>query len=381
MKERKNYNFKNRNNNIYYFKKKNQNQAITDKIQKKMKNYAPTHFNFILEKDVIELSEDNSSEHSINNNSQNVPFLSNYEIPQNDFLSQNIGNCSPAKIPQSFYNYNNFSSNQEKNKKSDSFEQKKIIENKNQKKFEENESDDENIEIMWEKYQKIKNKSPKKSNKNVFSYSKERNSLIDNILLGKKIDNKNRNSSNQINKFLPKEDINGIKKANLMVEKLIEKYSYGYIFNLFIKTCSKYIPEIDADFDQQTKMEINEIINELGMEQAMKIILSIDKSKGNIEDKKDVIKTNNTVFKEKDSIIPKKGKENKKQKNKNLKDDEELYSNRNYTNFNNITEIIYLDEESEDEKSFPKNENLKNIKDDEEDFKKDLFDLLLYSFE
>ena len=381
MKERKNYNFKNRNNNIYYFKKKNQNQEIPGKIQKKMKNYAPTHFDFILEKDVIELSEDNSSEHSINNNNQNVPFLSNYEIPQNDFLSQNIGNCSPAKIPQSFYNYNNFSSNQEKNKKSDSFEQKKIIENKNQKKFEENESDDENIEIMWEKYQKIKNKSPKKSNKNVFSYSKERNSLIDNILLGKKIDNKNRNSSNQINKFLPKEDTNGIKKANLMVEKLIEKYSYGYIFNLFIKTCSKYIPEIDTDFDQQTKMQINEIINELGMEQAMKIILSIDKSKGTIEDKKDVIKTNNTVFKEKESIIPKKGKENKKQKNKNLKDDEELYSNRNYTNFNNITEIIYLDEESEDEKSFPKNENLKNIKDDEEDFKKDLFDLLLYSFE
>lgn len=378
MKERKNYNFKNRNNNIYCFKKKNQNQEIPDKIQKKMKNYAPTHFDFILEKDVIELSEDSSSEHSINNNNQNVPFLSNYEIPQNDFLSQNIGNCSPAKIPQSFYKYNNFSSNQEKNKKSDSFEPKKIIENKNQKKFEENESDDENIEIMWEKYQKIKNKSPKKSNKNVFSYSKERNSLIDNILLGKKIDNKNRNSSNQINKFLPKEDTNGIKKANLMIEKLIEKYSYGYIFNLFIKTCSKYIPEIDADFDQQTKMQINEIINELGMEQAMKIILSIDKSKGTIDDKKDVIKTNNTVFKEKDSIISKKGKENKKQKNKNLKDDEEIYSNRNYTNFNNITDIIYLDEESENEE---KNENLKNIKDDEEDFKKDLFDLLLYSFE
>ena len=157
MKERKNYNFKNRNNNIHYFKKKNQNQVIPDKIKKKMKNYAPTHFDFILEKDVIELSEDNSSEHSINNNNRNVPFLSNYEIPQNDFLSQNIGNCSPAKIPQSFYKYNNFLSSPEKNKNkiSDSFEPKKIIENKNQKKIEKNESDDENIEIMWEKYQKI----------------------------------------------------------------------------------------------------------------------------------------------------------------------------------------------------------------------------------
>ena len=63
-------------------------------------------------------------------------------------------------------------------------------------------------------------------------------------------------------------------------------------------------------------MQINEIINELGMEQALKIILSIDKSKETIDSKKDIIKTNNTIFKEKESIIPKKGKENKKQKNK-----------------------------------------------------------------
>ncbi len=84
-------------------------QPLSEKIKNKMKDWISQNFNFILEKNVIELSED-IPELSSHDERQKIQYFSNYEIKNCDSLfPQNIRNYSPAKIPPSFYNSSNFS--------------------------------------------------------------------------------------------------------------------------------------------------------------------------------------------------------------------------------------------------------------------------------
>ena len=334
---------------------------LCEKIKNKMKKYKITNFHFILENvkagltENKEIPEKSTSEEEIikiqefstdeneknkdqkkNNNSENFIIIPLEESPK-------INNKYSSYIPQ----FNDFSL-YKTNKQYLNFEYNNNIYSSNKyKKNKEISQKYENIDIECEGFENFNEYNSRKYN-DLIILNEDKNDNLNNInnFLGKKIIfEKNSQKPNNYIKTEEFIDINNNGKLNVqkyMISKLIEKYSYKNIFNLFIKQYAKNIPEFNNNYDKEIESILNVLIKELGIEKIMRILLSFSNSndkyinyysnKKNIEKIKEI---NNNEIK---YVIENDNKLCLEEENKNL-------------------EIIYLDEEEDSNEEFKKTNN------------------------
>ena len=334
---------------------------LCEKIKNKMKKYKITNFHFILEnvkagltenkeipeksiseEEIIKIQElstdenEKNKDQKKNNNSENFIIIPLEESPK-------INNKYSSYIPQ----FNDFSL-YKTNKQYLNFEYNNNIYSSNKyKKNKEISQKYENIDIECEGFENFNEYNSRKYN-DLIILNEDKNDNLNNInnFLGKKIIfEKNSQKPNNYIKTGEFIDINNNGKLNVqkdMISKLIEKYSYKNIFNLFIKQYAKNIPEFNNNYDKEIESILNVLIKELGIEKIMRILLSFSNSndkyinyysnKKNIEKIKEI---NNNEIK---YVIENDNKLCLEEENKNL-------------------EIIYLDEEEDSNEEFKKTNN------------------------
>ena len=304
---------------------------LPPKVLKKMMNYRMTSFNFILDEDISK-KKDIDGEKSGKKSLENFINLSEDDYPQsNNINNKNLPYNKPFKGPGIKFN---------KNKIGD----------------------------MQNRY----------TNKNDFCISsitgQERNNdiRINDKILNKKINRKHEFPEEPLY-INDDEDIKEVQndvQANTekqIIIKLIEKYSYHFIFSLFLKKCAEMLPELDKNDDREAEDIIKSIVKNLGVEEVMKIILSIGNSKNQsiilnppkktgVQKKLEMPRTNSGDFdgyiidKEEDIITKENGKNkmeiNSDKENLILLDDDIIVSNENEKKKDD-NEKINLDEDSE----------------------------------
>ena len=335
--------------------------TLCEKIQNKMKKYKITNFHFILEnvkaglaenkvipekstseEEIIKIQELSTDENEKNkdqkksNNSENFIIIPLKESPK-------INNKYSSYIPQ----FNDFSLDKT-NKQNLNFEyNNNIHSSKKYKKNKEISQKYENIDIECEGFENFNEYNSRKYNDLIIlNEDKNDNLNNNNNFLGKKI--KFEKNSQKPNNYIKTEefiDINNNGKLNVqkyMISKLIEKYSYTNIFNLFIKQYAKNIPEFNKNYDKEIDNILNVLIKELGIEKIMRILLSFSNSNDNYinyySNKKNIEKINEINNNEIKYAIENENKLCLEEENKNL-------------------EIIYLDEEEDSNEEFKKTNN------------------------
>ena len=332
-------NSKDKNDNKTLFNNSPKIPKLNEKIQNKMKKYKMTNFNFVLENDKVGITENkiipeksNNDEEIIkiqefstdeteknkvqknNNNSENFIIIPIEESPKNEKKYQTI----PQYSDFSFGKKNNQFSTHNKH-----FENNNYINLSNEyDKNKENKIKYENVDVVCEGFENFDEYNTNKSN-NIIVLNEDNNNNLNNNnnnLLGKKkkFENNSPKPNNDIktDNFININNNSKLDVQKYMILKLVEKYSYKYIFNLFIKQCAKNIVEINNNCDKEIENILNELIKEIGVEKMMTILLSLT---NNYSNKKNMEKINEIN--------------------------------------NNDLEIIYLDEEENDYVNFKKENN------------------------
>jgi len=110
-----------------------------------------------------------------------------------------------------------------------------------------------------------------------------------NILLGKKINKKNKENLDKIEKRTYTYNINKTENDDVqlinpraIITQLIKKYSYQNIFNIFLELCSKYYIENYNRDNKEVYTQLEMLINNIGIQEIIKIILLIGNSRGEL---------------------------------------------------------------------------------------------------
>ena len=381
--------FFNNNKSNYIINLSQKKPILCSKVKKKMKNYKMTNFNFILDDKSIEIIDDNiisektnseedkkNQELSTTENDKNKQILIEKKNNNNN-IYENIINISEDENSQNDNNFEIISDSQSNS--NDIFLNKQCdnIYNSNYQLKNENENEHEEFFPVKGEYKKRGGSQPLFTGINEYfgNFSNNikilnediRDNSADNIYLGKKIKKSDEKvdfgtQTYDYDTIFNNKEIN---KSKVIILKLIEKYSYQFIFNLFLKFCSINMPEIDNEYDKEVDIQILKLIKELGIEKVMKIILSIGNSR------EEYIKY---YLNENDSIKVKEDQLYDNDINNNVYNLNEY--NENIIEDNNNNNIIDLsdDEEIDNKKDIKDNDNNidnKDIDKDNKDIDKD----------
>ena len=375
--------FNNNKSNLINLSHKNPN--LCSKIQKKMKNYKMTNFNFILDDKSVEIIDNNIiSEKTNSEEDKKIQELSTTENDKNRqiFIENNDNNNNHNNIYENVINISEDENSQNDNNLeiiSDSQSNSNdICVNKQNENFSnsdyilKNENENENGEFFSFKDENEKGECAEpiyggineycgKLSNSIKIISEEDNDNSDNnIYLGKKV-KKNYEKMDFGTQTYYYDDIISNKELDrpkIIILKLIEKYSYQFIFHLFLKYCSSNIPEIEYEYDKEVDFQILQLIKELGIEKVMKIILSVGNSRE--EYIKYYTNENDTIEVKEDQLYDN-DNDNDVSKNNNIynlnEDNENIIENNN--------DIIDLsdDEEIDNKKHMKDIENNINNKD------------------
>ena len=353
MKENNKSDSKNSLNNFTH-----KNKNLTSKVKNKMNNYLMTNFNFILDRKKDRAIDDINNipppPITIIEYNKKIPDSSTSEIDKNkeQLCVENDNNTEKfIYISEDDYteidNNNDISSqcfslfNTKENIKQINSDCINFFPNNSPITLNENE----------EKIDLFDDTSSKKINQIILlnEEEKENNSII--TFLGKKTNNSIAlNDTADVgtqtyefeNDILPNKK--EIMQPKLIILELIEKYSYKFIFNLFIKYYANKTTILPEKYDKELVFQIQKLIKDLGFEKVMRIILSID----NLNNEEIKVKENN--YPSNNNII-------------NL-DEEEEENNTKKENVNNL--IIDINEDSKEEISLDESNSIKQSYDNDE---------------
>ena len=338
---------------------------LCEKIQNKMKKHKMTNFNFVLENEKDRKKENKTI---LEKSNKDEEILKIQELPtdenEKNKVLKNLNNSENfiiiplEKSPKtenkclSISQYSDFSFGKNNNKfliNNKHFENNNNIFSSNKyDKNKENNQKYENIDIVCEGFENLDEYNIKKSNDLIKLNEDKNNNLNNNNKLLRKKTKIQKNSKKRNNniktdyEFIDINNSGGLNVQTLILLKLIEKYSYKYIFHLFIKQYAKRIPEMNNNYEKEIEIILNELIKELGIEKVMRILLSLSNSTEKYikfsPNKKNMEKINEINNKKIKYAIE---KENK------------LYIDEEKKNI----EIIYLDEEDNNDEDFKNGNN------------------------
>ena len=314
------------------------NKNLTSKVKRKMNHYHMTNFNFILDKkkDKVVIDDDINNippPIAIIEDNKKIQDLSTSEIDKNKEVScaENIEKF--IYISEDDYleldNNNDISSqcfslsNTKENIQKINSDSINFFPNNFLIPLNENE----------EKIDLFDDTSSKKLSQIILLNEEEKENNSINTFLGKKTNklitlNDTADVGTQTYEFendiLPNKI--EIMKPKLIILELIKKYSYKFIFNLFIKYYANQTIVLPEKYDIELVSQIQKLIKDLGFENVLRIILSIDKLKNKeIKVIEDIYPINNNVI--------------------NLEEEEE--NNNQKENVNSL--IIDINEDSKEE--------------------------------
>lgn len=322
----------NSNNPTYILNYTKPNLSL--RILNKMKNYRMTNFNFILDKKKDESKDDNVIQEKTMNG-EDIKSKESSIIEKN-----NINNYQSEKI----FNVN---------RPGDTYSQKEITKNDTKTV----------IEQINGLMSSINTQDKEKNNVNEIILKGYNNKIEYSYIFNNKKTLSKKNKHEKNNKYIGMKkqknvDIGiqtnesdfdkDILKPKFNLIKLVQKYSYEFILNTFLKNCANNIPEEGIYYNKEVELYIENLIKEIGIKKMMRIILSIDNSK----------KENNKVY--------------HNFNNKNEGEIREEYYGNNTPNLDkygdNITKDTINTDNTDEEKDYKKHNNkIINLNEDNED--------------
>lgn len=238
-------------------------------LKRKMKNYQITNFHFILDNNNYIFNSENIHQKTVEEDNP-IYLINCAEEQKNKKLLSSPINLNHIVSQRHFIENDNFANNE-------NF-QYKINNKKGISKDRSNSSNE--LENMSDSSSRISDK---------YINPNEKDNENNNILLGKKLYNKYEENLDKIDKRTHTYNINKIENDGLqlinpraIISQLIKKYSYQIIFNIFLELCSKYYIENDNKDNKEVYTQLEKLINNIGIQEIMKIILLIGNSRGEL---------------------------------------------------------------------------------------------------
>ena len=324
-----------------------QKTDLASKIKRKMKKYKITSFHFILDEKKENEKEEKNKNNTLspkgkeeNEKSLKISDKLYQENKQESIIKTNI-NPNDNNLQNEVNNKKGIDTNiilDDNNNNINECERK--IDNSSKK----------NVEII------ITNEEDDESNNNI------NNSKF----LGKKTNNSNKEilNSKEIEVQICKKKDKSSKSPKDILFKLIKKYSYQMIFNIFLKFCSKKKRKNDKYYNKEIYEQIKKLIKDIGIQNVMQIILNF----GNLSNEQ-IKYSNDDNINEEEIIVIEDNSDNNDKILEEVRD----------SGKNNIGININLNEEIDSNKNI-EDDNNENNYDKKKNIKKNIYDLLYMSF-